>query len=357
MAYTVINKSSEYFDTKVYTGNGYSQTLDMDNLGLLWMKNRTESSNHNLFDSVRGGYYTSDPGPNLRSNGNTGGHGSDITSAYGITFGSSSSTIGSDGGGYNYNQNSKSYVGWQWRAGTTSGLSGGTITPTAYSINASAGFGIYTWTGNSTSGASIAHGLGKVPKMIIVKRLTNAASWQVYHHSMNNTRWIELDSNQPMQTGTSRWNDTSPTSTLFYLGNDSDVNNSSYTYVAYVFCDVPGFSKMGAYTGNANNDASAPFIYTGFKPSFVMLKSYNQASDWIIFDNKRNPHNVTNTHMYANNNSPDDTSTNYNEIDFLSNGIKIREDNTTVNGDGYAYLYMCFGQSLVGSNNVPCTAR
>jgi hypothetical protein len=345
MAYTAINKSSDFFNTILYTGNGsnnHTITGVGFNTDFAWIKNRG-GDDHRLFNQVTG------INKYLKSNSNTG----QITDAI-LTTNSDGYVVTNAG---EVNANNGNFVGWNWKAGTTSGLSGGSITPTAYSINASSGFGIYTWTGNSTSGASIAHGLGKVPKMIIVKRLTNAASWQVYHQSMGNGKWIEMDSNQPQQTGTSRWNDTSPTSTLFYLGNDSDVNNSSYTYVAYVFCDVPGFSKMGAYTGNANNDASAPFIYTGFKPSFVMLKSYNQQSDWIMFDNKRNPYNVTNTHMYANNNSGDDTSTNYNEVDFLSNGIKIREDNTTVNGDGYGYLYMCFGQSVVGSNNIPATAR
>ena len=193
MAYTTINKSSEHFDTKIYTGNGSSQTLDMDNLGLLWMKNRTEASNHNLFDVVRGGYYTSAPGPNLRSNDNTAGHGSDITSAYGITFGSSSSTIGSDGGGYNYNQNSKSYVGWQWRAnGTGSANTDGTINSTV-SANTTAGFSIVKYS-NGGGGATVGHGLGAVPKMIIVKRLDDSGyDWVVYHK--NDTNGLYLNSN------------------------------------------------------------------------------------------------------------------------------------------------------------------
>jgi hypothetical protein len=183
MAYTTINKSTEHFDTKVYTGNGTSQTLDMDNLGLLWMKNRTETSNHNLFDVVRGGYYTTDPGPNLRPNGTTAGHGSDITSVYGITFGSSSSTIGSDGGGYNYNQSGKSYVGWQWRAnGAGVSNTDGSIASTV-SANTTSGFSIVSYTGNATDGATVGHGLGASPACIIFKNRidSSSAKWAVYH--------------------------------------------------------------------------------------------------------------------------------------------------------------------------------
>ena len=361
MAYTTINKSSEHFDSKIYTGNGSSQTLDMDNLGLLWMKNRTETSNHNLFDVVRGGYYTSAPGPNLRPNGSTEGGGSDITSAYGITFGSSSSTIGSDGGGYNYNQNGKSYVGWQWRAnGQGSSNTAGSINTTYTSVNTTSKFSISTYTGNNTSGATVGHGLGAVPKMIIVKRLDSADNWCVYHVNIGNTRRTILNSTGNYSTGTGYWNDTSPTSTVFTIGNSSEVNSSGGKYVAYAFCDVNGFAKFGGYTGDYN--ANGNFCYLGFKPAFVILKNWSSSGySWELFDNKRNTTdgvgNVIQKRLLPDSTSADNGSSSTNFIDFLSNGFKIRRAGDS-NENNSNYIFMAFAEApLVGSNNVPCTAR
>jgi hypothetical protein len=229
MAYTTINKSTEHFDTKVYTGNGTSQTLDMDNLGLLWMKNRTETSNHNLFDVVRGGYYTTAPGPNLRSNGTTEGHGSDITSAYGITFGSSSSTIGSDGGGYNYNQNGKSYVGWQWRAnGAGVSNTDGSIASTV-SANTTSGFSIVSYTGTG-SNATIGHGLGSAPSVVICKQLNGTQQWINYHNSIGATKYLHLNGTDAANTASTIWNDTEPTTSVFSVGTVANCNASGGTY-------------------------------------------------------------------------------------------------------------------------------
>ena len=179
----------------------------------------------------------------------------------------------------------ETYVGWNWKAGTTSGLSGGTITPSAYSINTTSGFGIYKYTGNGYAGANIAHGLGKVPKMIIVKRTDSTPNWQIYHEGMGNGKWLEFTTGAA-QTNTNRWNDTSPTSTLFYLGTDTDVNGNGNAYIAYVFCDVTGYSKMGSYEGNG--DANGTFVYTGFRPEFIMVKRWSGGTNnWLILDSKR----------------------------------------------------------------------
>ena len=352
MAYTTINKSSEYFDTKIYTGNGSSQTLDMDNLGLLWMKNRTEASNHNLFDVVRGGYYTSDPGPNLRPNGNTAGHGSDITSAYGITFGSSSSTIGSDGGGYNYNQNGKSYVGWQWRAnGTGSTNTDGSITSTV-SANTTAGFSIVKYTGTG-SNATVGHGLGSVPKVMFVKRISTSSDWTCYFEALGNTKRAILNSSAVPDTASTFWNSTTPTSSVFSVGTSGGTNASSETYIAYCFAEKQGFSKFGSFVGNGNDDGT--FVYTGFKPSFILLKNTDIAASWLINDNKRPGYNANSQTLVPNNSEVENTGTD--RTDFLSNGFKLRVGASTAwNGSGNNIIYMAFAEEpLVGDN--PATAR
>ena len=355
MAYTTIKKPSDYFDTKIYTGNGSSQTLDMDNLGLLWMKNRTEASNHCLFDSVRGGYYTSAPNPMLSTNTTGGGNGSDITSAYGITFGSSSSTIGSDGGGYNYNQNSKSYVGWQWRAnGTGSANTDGSITSTV-SVNTTAGFSIVKYAG-SNSNVTVGHGLGVAPKMILIKNLSSVTSWTVYHESIGNDKRLVLNT-EGAQEGTNQFSfGTSPTSSVFALGGGyGDVCTSGADYIAYCFAEKTGYSKFGSYIGNGN--ANGPFIYTGFKPAFILSKKTNAAgTQWTIWDNKRSSSgfNPADKILHPNVSNPDNTA---DDTDFLSNGFKLRATASGMNNNGDTYIYMAIGQSIVGSNNVPAVAR
>lgn len=349
MAYTTINKSTDYFDTKIYTGNGSSQTLDMDNLGMLWMKNRTEQSNHNLFDSVRGGYYTSAPGPNLRPNSSTEGHGSDITSAYGITFGSSSSTIGSDGGGYNYNQNSKSYVGWQWRAnGAGSSNTDGSRTTTV-SVNTTAGFSIGTCSSLATNNDTLGHGLGAVPKMILVKNTQASGNWFVYHASLGNTKRLYLNATDASTTSTI-WNDTTPTSSIFTIKGGDFATGESLVF--YAFAEKTGYSKFGSYTGNGN--VNGTFVYTGFKPAWVMIKRTDDVHNWRMHDAVRNPSNVIGKYLEADTSDAEGDSVN---LDFISNGFKLRTTTGAHNASGGSYIYMAFGQSIVGSNNIPATAR
>ena len=345
--YTTINKSTEHFDTKLWSAVTTSITGLNFEPGFTWIKSRTNADGHGLYDAVRGA------GKRIRSHSNI----EEQTLTDELTaFNSDGFTLGTSS---NVNRSGHDFVAWNWKAGTTSGLSGGTITPSAYSINAAAGFGVYKWTGNSTSGASIAHGLGKTPTMIMVKRLTNAASWQVYHKAMGNGKWIEMDSSQPQQTATSRWNDTSPTSTLFYLGNDSDVNNSSYEYVAYVFCDVPGYQKCSSYVGRGDSGAPAatgPMIYLGFKPKFILVKSYSNSGAWTIWDNLRAGYNPNSYRIEANASNAEYTGTAV-YCDQLSNGFRLVHGDTDTNGDGYYYMYYALGQTLVGDNNTPCTAR
>jgi hypothetical protein len=346
MAYTTINKSTEHFDTKVYTGNGTSQTLDMDNLGLLWMKNRTETSNHNLFDVVRGGYYTTAPGPNLRSNGTTEGHGSDITSAYGITFGSSSSTIGSDGGGYNYNQSGKSYVGWQWRAnGAGVSNTDGDVTATV-SANQTSGFSIVKYV-NPASGSpfTVGHGLGSAPKMIIIKNTSGVQNWGVWHTSIGFGNYLIL--NTTAATGAANLV-TATSATTFSTYQDH--HSTGVDLIAYCFAEKKGFSKFGSYVGNGNADGT--FVYTGFKPAFVLFKPSSATENWQIHDNKRPSYNPCDN--IAPNNSSAEADNDF--VDLVSNGFKLRS--ATYSASGVTYIYMAFAEEpLVGTNNIPATAR
>ena len=356
MAYTTINKSSLFHNAVTWSGNNAARTIS--GVGFqpdwIWWKQRNGGDSHRWADSVRGEgsasyklIFSDDSSAEYNGNDNGGSQGN----INAITSDGFSGVQGTSGYN-NWNGNSFNYVAWNWKAGTTSGLSGGTITPTGYSINATSGFGIYKYTGNGTSGATIAHGLGKAPKMIIVKRLDSSPEWQIYHTRMGNTKWIELTTGTP-QTGTSRWNDTSPTNTLFYLGNDSDVNYNGGNYIAYAFADIRGYSKFSYYVGNG--DASGPFVYTGFKPSLVMIKRISGSDRWVISDNKRDPDNPVNGELNPNDSATEDTSDT--PFDFLSNGFKLRRVGNVFNGSGEEYIYMAFGQSLVGSNNVPATAR
>ena len=345
MAYTTINKSADHFNTVLYTGNGSTQSITGVGFqpDFTWIKNRGSTDWNWLQDAVRGATKV------IFSNTSN----AESTQAQGLTsFNSDGFTVGTDTGN---NGNGNNIVSWNWKAGTTSGISGGTITPTGYSINATSGFGIYKYAGNGTSGATIAHGLGKVPTMIIVKRLDSTPEWQIYHTGMGNGKWIELTTGA-QQTGTSRWNDTSPTNTLFYLGNDSDVNYNGGTYVAYVFCNVPGYSKMGSYIGNGSADGT--FIYTGFKPTFILTKkSSGSGTGWGIFDNKREGAHAGNPTKAVLTPNTNGAEFNTDRIDVLSNGFKWRYDWNFVNNSGNTYIYMAFGQTLVGSNNTPATAR
>ncbi len=349
MPYTTVNKSTDHFNTKTYSGNGSTQSITGVGFqpDFTWIKQRTGTTWHNLYDAVRGATKS------LASNSTD----AEDTRATGLTaFDSDGFSLGSDS---NANAGSGStYASWNWKAGTTSGLSGGTITPSSYSINATSGFGIYKYTGNGYSGATIAHGLGKEPKMIIIKRTDATPNWQIYHWRMGNTKFIEFTSSG-QQTATNRWNDTTPTTSVFTLGNDSDVNGNGNTYIAYVFCDVPGYQKCSGYIGNGASgvpNAEGAFVYTGFKPKFIMVKSYSNSGAWTIWDNKRAGFNPQ-TYRIEPHASNAEYTGNAVWVDLCSNGFKLRQGDTDTNGDGYYYMYLAIGQSLVGSNDIPCTAR
>ncbi len=345
MAYTTIKKPSDYFNTKLYTGNG--GTLNITGVGFqpdfTWIKSRVAAHSHLLQDAVRGVLQT------LNSNDNS----ADDTISNGLTaFGTDGFTVGGNG---SFNSNTDNYVSWNWKAGTTgSGTTGGSGTAKAYSysVNTTAGFSIVKYAGNGSAGHTIPHHLGVVPKMIIIKDLNDNEAWRVYHAGLGNfAKWLELNSTAGETTDSSVF-DNVPTSSGFLVGSANPVNNATHDYIAYCFANVQGFSKFGSYVGNGNADGT--FVYTGFKPAFVMVKASSTSSyDWVILDNKRDTFNVANESLYANLSNAEATS---NDTDFLSNGFKLKSTAAGNNGSGTTYTYMCFAEEpLVGDN--PCTAR
>jgi len=353
MAYTTINKSTDYFNTKLYTGNG--STNAVTGVGFqpdfVWIKDRTGTNNHELNDSVRGVNHQ------VFSNLNN----AETTPTNHLNaFNSDGFTLGNDG---SVNTNSSNYCSWNWKAGTTGSgntTGSGTYKSYNYSVNTTSGFSIVKYTGNGTAGQTIPHHLGAVPKMIMVRIRGSVNDWQVYHSAIGNTERLILNDNSDKSDQQNRWNDTSPTSSVFTLGGHSSVNANDEDYIAYVFAEKQGYSKFGSYTGNGNADGV--FVYTGFKPSWLMIKRYGTTGHWHIFDIKRNPYYPTSssyggmaTRLMANLNYADDLS--QGGFEFLSNGLKMTTSWDEGNGSGNSFIYMCFGQSLVGSNNVPCTAR
>jgi len=341
MAYTTINKSTDYFNTKLYTGN--SSTLNVTGVGhqpdFTWIKDRTSAGDDfAMYDAVRGAT------KRIRSNQND----AENTQSTGLTsFDSDGFTVGTNGAS---NGNGDTFVSWNWKAnGQGSSNTDGSINTTYTSANTTAGFSISTYTGTG-SNATVGHGLGSVPKMIIVKRTNATDVWRVYHSSIGATKHLVLNTTAAEATGSNVWNDTAPTSSVFSISTDSAVNASGATYVAYCFTEKTGYSKFGSYVGNSNADGT--FVYTGMKPSFVLLKKTNGTEAWLLMDNKRQGYNPENEYLVPNSNTVEGTA---NHIDLLSNGFKL-----TTNGGGFNvgnFIYMAFGQSIVGNNNVPATAR
>ena len=343
MAYTPIDKPSDYFNTVLYTGNGSTNAIT--GVGFqpdwLWLKKRNSSANHFLFDAVRGA------SKELNSN-NTEAEASPAN--YLSSFNSDGFTIGSDS---DINGNSDTFASWNWKANGAGSANTDGATASTVSANTTSGFSIvkYTGTGSQTT---IGHGLGITPKMIIVKRLQNAEDFAVYHASNGAGTYQSLNTTEAKQTNANRFN-VAPTSSVFTVNTHESVNFAE-NYIAYCFAEKQGFSKFSSYTGNGNADGT--FIYTGFKPAFVMVKDSTSAGyNWLMYDNKRLGYNPDNKYLVANENYAEAGSTSDNAVDLLSNGFKFRTADQNSNRTN-TYIYMAFAEApLVGSNNTPCTAR
>ena len=358
MAYTTVDNPELYFQTKLYTGDGGSSkaiTLDGDeNMqpDWVWIKSRSTSDYDNMVtDSVRGTQKTLKT--NLTgaedSNPGAGGIGSFDSDGFTIAEGSINNT--------NMNNSGTTYVAWNWKAGTSftndaSATSVGTI-DSAGSSNSTSGFSIVTYTGTGQAG-TIAHNLGSAPTTIFIKVRSHSDSWTVGHNSKGWGGFVRLDTTQAFGSNTNTWNNTAPTSTVFSLDHD-DVNASSRTYVAYCFAEKQGYSKFGSYVGNANTNG--PFVYTGFRPAFVMVKATDATKSWYILDNKRSTSgsNVVDDQLLA---DTSDSEFDGSNIDMLSNGFKFRGSGSGEQGDGTNYIFWAFAEApFVNSNGVPGNAR
>jgi len=348
--YTAIDDPSIYFNTKLYTGTGSS--LATTGVGfqpdLTWIKNRDANDFHVMTDAVRGATKY------VQSNSTA----AEVTDTETLTsFDSDGFTVGTTA---EVNTNTEDYVSWNWKAGTTTGIAGSpSITPSAYSINATAGFSIILYTGNGVAGATIPHGLSAAPTCVLTKkRATGTDAWQFGHDWLNSgtTPWngdLQLDKNDGYYASVGYWNNTAPTSTLVSFGTGSGSNENTSTYVAYCFTDIPGYSKFGNYIGNGDNDGT--FVYLGFRPAFVLTKRTDTTTNFVMYDNRRVGYNAQNNFFYANLTNDADISNPISSY-FLSNGWKAY--NTVSQVAGGAYIYMAFAENpLVNSSGIPVNAR
>ena len=347
MAYTAVDKSSSAFKAVKYNGTGSSNAIT--GVGhqpdFLWIKKANGTEHHILIDAIRGldkQVYSSH-----NSSQDTNAQSVTAVGADGFTVGINSQT----------NDSSNIFIAQTWKGanGTASNASG-SITSTV-SANTTAGISICTWTGTG-SAATIGHGLGAVPKTIFIKNVSTTNDWNVYHELTGNTHRLFLNGAIAREDNASAFNDTSPTSTVFSIGTNTNVNQNGDTIVAYCFAEKRGFSKFGFYKGSGNADG--PFIYTGFKPAFVIVKNYEETQAWVMWNQGLNPTNQP-QFFHHHPNTTDTWVDNTNNIDVLSNGFKIRTSNSTgpeINNTQYDHVYWAFAEApLVGSNNIPCTAR
>jgi len=338
MAY-ISFQPKDNFKTTLYTGNQSARTITTNmQPDFVWTKCRNNAHSHISTDSVTGAGKRIKPDTTAAQDTSGASVASFVSTGYTLT---DNSTI---------NGNSDTNVSWSWKAGTTSGLSGGTITPSSYSINAAAGMGIYQYTGTGSTG-TIAHGLGKVPEMIISKRTSHTGSWVVYHKAMGNANEMYLNATDGQSSASATWNSTTPTSTVWSVGNDQN-NTSGYTILTYAFTSIKGFSRVGVYRGNGNNNGA--FIYTGFQPNFVIIKSITAGRQWQIRDGQRGFNGAIKT-LYS---DSSEVETSGDTFDILSNGFKPRNTSNVQNTDGETYIYMAYAENpFVASNGDPTTAR
>ncbi len=340
MAYTTINKSTDNFNTKLWSGNGSSQALTGvgHQTDMVWIKSRTDTRKHNLYDVVRGVQKRIVPNDTVAED-----------TVPGVTaFGTDGFTVGSE---TDTNGGSRNFVGWSWKGnGAGSANSDGDIASTV-SANTTAGFSIVKWTSNGSDNNTIGHGLGVAPKIVLYKRTDGTGPWYLVYKYVDGTLdyLILNDTNAKadLTLGTYGFT-TSSTITNLGFGNTHEL-------IAYCFAEKPGYSKFGSYKGNGNS-GNGVFIYTGFKPSWILIKTTDLAgNNWQMYDNKREGYNPQNDLLRANATDAEGNGTD--PIDILSNGFKLYNAAGSANQNNGTYIYMAFGQSLVGSNNVPCTAR
>ena len=353
MAYTTIDDPSVHFQTKLFTGNGSSRSITNDGNSdlqpdFVWVTSRSNGYNRGMFDSTRG------PTKEINSNQAT----TEATLSGGL------SAFDSDGfsfQGASYNTNAYTFVAWQWKANAGSRTTfneSGDNPGGGYQANTTAGFSVVDYVGTGDNGATVSHGLGAVPHWIMFKNRDTAQTWVVYHHlntSAPETDILQLEATNATYDSNTYFNDTAPTSSVFSLGTSNDLNKDDDEIIAYVWTGIKGFSKFGGYRGNGSTDGT--FVFTGFKPAWIMIKNTAASANWHMYDNQRDVRNVAETALQANTNAQEFTTNN--KIDFLSNGFKIRAgDEVSTNTSGSNYVYMAFAEHpYVSSKGVPVHAR
>ena len=357
MAYTTIDDPSVHFQTLLYTGNATgSRALTNDgNSDLqpdwLWIKQRNSTKNHNIWDSTRG------VTKQLRANLDN-AEATNTTNDNIVSLDSDGFTVGDDTDSVGVNENSQTYVAWQWKAngGTTSSNNDGSYTSTVQA-NTTAGFSIVKYGDASSFSAStpatVGHGLGKAPKWVLIKNLDGTRDWGVHHAGLTDAqKIIYLNLNNAEANSSGFMNSTAPSSTVFTVNTLNVANGNNLEYIAYCFAEIQGYSKFGNYKGN--NSTDGPFVYTGFTPAWVMIKRTDGGTNnWPIWDYERGVYNGARAELYANLNNAEATDS---AIDILSNGFKLRNASTEWN-NGTSYIYMAFAKHpFVSSKGVPTTA-
>ena len=336
---------SDYFNTKLWNGNSSTQAITGVGFqpDFVWLKQRTGTQRHQLLDAIRGANVI------LKSDGtDASGADTDILNS----FDSDGYTLGYQD---QSNDTGATYVGWNWKAnGSGSSNTDGTINTTYTSANTTSGMSIIQYSGNGTAGATIGHGIGVAPKCVIIKRTDTTSNWIFGTGARGFDKFLYLNTTGAETDNAGTFNDTAPSSSVITLGSWNDVNNSSGTYIAYCFAEKKGFSKFSSFVGNGSTDGT--FVYTGFKPAFVVVKKSSEATgQWRMMDSKRSTSNVVNKSVYANLSNAESSDT---MLDFTAQGFKMRSTDQDVNKSGVTYIYMAFAEEpLVSSNGVPAVAR
>jgi hypothetical protein len=319
----------KHFDALLYTGNGGTKTVAgaLFAPDFVWPKGRSVAYSHGLYDTVRGA------GKKLSSNLT----GAELGSSGLQSFTSDGFTLDSDAG---TNENAASYVAWLWKAGGTAVTNTAGTISSQVSANVAAGFSIVTYTGTGAA-ATVGHGLGVAPKLVIVKQRNGVLDWPVYHASSGNTGALFLNLTNAFGASANFWQNTTPSSSVVSVGTANYVNSAAATYVAYCFAEIAGYSKIGSYTGNGSADG--PMVWCGLKPRFLMIKRTDSTGDWVMLDTSRSSYNVATQRLYTNVSNAEDTSDT--PLDILSSGFKLRTANVTSNASGGTYIFYVISEA------------
>jgi hypothetical protein len=324
---------SEHMNTVLYSGNGSTQTINtVVQPDLVWFKKRSSSGSHALVDAVRGDTKW------LESDGTA----AEQTFANNnVTTNATSIDLDYNGGYNNINQSSQTYVAWNWKAGGSGSSNTNGSINSAVSANADAGFSIVSYTGTGAN-ATVGHGLSKAPDFLVTKTRSHTGDWMVY--SGDATDFLKLNETNATEDLAAVWNDTSPTSSVFSLGSNGDVNTNGRTYIAYCFHSVDGYSKVGSYTGNGVN-LNGPYVHTSFRPAYVLIKRTDSADPWVIFDSAREPENEDDGQDLSLKANDTAVEAAYGNIDFLSNGFKVMINAGYMNNNNSPYIYLAFAET------------